>query len=52
MENKKTEPRSAKENPQPDKEIIKKNSEAQRAEQSKKDLKEKQVEHNYSKDQE
>ncbi len=52
MENKKNEQHSATENPQPDKEIIKKNSEAQTAEQSKKDLKEKQVEHNYSKEQE
>ncbi len=52
MENKKNEPRSAKENLQPGKEIIKRNSEGKKGGAIKKDLKEKQVEHNYSKDQE
>jgi len=52
MESKKKGARSTTKTSKPDKEVIKKNSEKQRAEQSKKDTKEKHVEHNYNKDQE
>lgn len=53
MQNKKSETHSAKQtSSKPDKEVIKKNSEKQRSDQSKKDTKEKQVEHNYDKEQE
>lgn len=52
MQKKKSEQDTKTQTSKPGKEVIKKNSEQQRAEQSKKDDKAKHIEHNFDKDQE